>query len=872
MIFKYRIITLAVIGLISVAVIQSCNQTSTGTASGVTPPTPATVVSTNMCTSATTKIIDYGERALVATAGVRGAFSDIALNPVNNYPGFVFDDAGSLTLKFMYWDGTKYNFEIVSGGLTYQFVKVVYLTDGRPLVFWTNGATAIYMASRSTASVSAVGTWTVTAIDNVATTTARSVEATVSPANQVGVFYVNAAGTAARVILCNANCETASNYSGMGVVGNFITNTASATANSSDIKFCNVGGGVYHPYVVYPGTVNSIIARCQQASLTSCLTPANWANTGITDGTNATGVNALVAKLQIDPGAPAAFNVVARRTTGTEIRAYQQATGNCSTGALTFSATSRLVATGAAFANAYGSLTRDSSNRWHLMINDGTTAINYYNELTGNILSAWNTVNVVQTTTIGGAGATRGGMVVDSTNDQVLLTYGRTASGTPTQTIGNNVLAYSNCPVGGTGCLASTLASPSSAAGLTFGNTPLDVSGQVQLLTAQLPNAVSVAVSSLGRPAVAFIDNSIGSATTGRLKYRYRNGPLTTDAWSLSVIGTASSPHNVSMAFDHNNRPWIAYYDANPLRYFLVTNDQTDGSGVWVQYQFPVAAATAATLPAVNNVALAMAYTGTTAKPIMFISNSGAATKIVRSAIFDLATSSWSANTLIDTGTNNFSKMTADFDKTGKIVVAYHDTTNTAIRYSQSTNGGTVWTAAAAVITGVAGQGLELKLNPVSGLPAIAYYDRANNLVRYRYCTSAFATCDNTLNWANLGTGIVESTAGVSTLTALATDGLLSSSLTFSLDGYPWILYTGGAAGNGNLNLSTTSSTSTLFSGASTFIAGSNANITTPVVSTPANFGVGGWNATSVRSSATGSLHTAFIGPGNYLYMTSCGD
>ncbi len=762
----------------------------------------------------------------------------------------------------------------MSGGLTFQFVKIVYLTDGRPLVFWSNGATAIYMASRSTASVSTVGTWTVTAIDNVATTTARSVEATVSPANQVGVFYVNAAGTSARVILCNSNCETAANYTGMGVVGNFITNTASASANSSDIKFCNVGGGVYHPYVVYPGTVNSIIARCQQASLTNCLTPANWANTAITDGTNATGANSTVAKLQIDPDAPAAFNVVARRITGNEIRSYQQAAGNCAGGALTFSTTPRLIATGASLGNNYGSLTRDSSNRWHLMLNDGTGAINYFNELTGNVLNAWNTVSLVQTgTTIGAAGATRGGMVVNSTNDQILLTYGRTAAGTPTQTLGNIVLAYSNCPVGGVGCLASTLASPSSATDLTFGNTPLDVSGQVQLLTAQQPNAVSVAVSSLGRPAVAFIDNSIGSATTGRLKYRYRNGPLTSDAWSLSVIGTANSPHNVSMAFDHNNRPWIAYYDANPLRYFLVTNSQIDGSGVWVQYQFPVAAAVAATLPAVNNVALAMSYTGgATAKPIMFISNSGAGTKIVRSAIFDLATASWSANTLIDTGANNFSKMVADFDKTGKIVVAYHDTTNTAIRYSQSTNGGTSWTAASAVITGTAGMGLELKLNPVSGLPAIAYYERANNLVRYRSCTSAFASCNSLGNWVNLGTGIVESAAGVSTLSALATDGLLSSSLTFSSEGYPWIIYSGGATGNGNLNLSTTSSTSTLFSGASTLIAGSNANISTPVVATPANFGVGGWNAQSVRSSATGSLHTAFIGPGNYLYMTSCGD
>ena len=850
---------------------QSCSQSSTGTASNVTPQTPAAVVTTNMCTSATTKIIDYGERALVGTASVRGAFSDIALNPVNNYPGFVFGDAGAVALKFMYWDGSKYNFEIISGGLTYNFVKIVYLTDGRPLIFWSNGATAIYMASRSTASVSEAGTWTVAAIENVATMTTRSVEATVSPTNQVGVFYVNAAGTSARVILCSSGCENSANYSGMGVVGNFITNTASATAHSSDIKFCNVGGGVYYPYVTYPGTAQSLIGRCTQPTLSACLTPGNWTTATITDGTNTTGANQLVAKLHIDQGSAQAFNVVARRATGNEIRAYQQAAGNCSTGALTFSTTQRLIASGAALGNAYGNLARDSSNRWHLVLNDGTGSIRYFNELTGNLLAAWNTSNTVQTTTIAAAGFTHGGMVVDNSSDQIILTYGRTNGATPTQTIGNVVMAYSNCPTGGTGCGATTLGSASSATDMTFGNTPLDVSGQVQLLTAQLPNAVSVAVTSLGRPAVAFIDNSIGSATTGRLKYRYRSGPLSSDSWILSDIGTANSPHNVSLAFDHNNRPWIAYYDANTLRYFLVSNSQTDGSGVWNQYQFPVPAAAAATLPAVNNVALAMSYTGTTAKPIMFISNSGAATRIVRSAIFDLETETWSANTLIDTGVNLFSKMNADFDTSGKIVLAYHDTTNVGIRYSQSSNGGSTWTAAAAIIGGTAGMGLEIKLNPVSGLPAIAYYERATNLVRYKHCTSTFASCNNPLSWANLGAGIVESSAGVSTLTAAATDGLLSSTLTFTLDGYPWVIYSTGATGSANLNLSAVSSSSAVFSSPSTLIPGAHANTTTPAVATPANFAVGGWNAQSVRSSATGSLFTAFIGPGNYLYMTSCG-
>ena len=859
--------------------LHSCFDTSAGTVNNVTtpaitppvtPPSSGSNVTSNMCTTPTTKILDYGERSVAAAAGLRGTFSDTAINPVNDFPAFVYNDASMVGLKFLYWDGSKYNLEIVSAGLTYNFVKLVYLTDGRPLIFWSNGATAIYMASRASAGVTQ-STWTVSAIENVATMTTRAVEATVSPDNQVGIFYISAAQTSARVILCSANCETASNYSGMGVVGNSISNTASNSSNSADIKFCNAGSGVYYPYVVYPGTVNSIIARCTQSTLSSCLAPGNWANTAITDGTNATGANQFVAKLDIDSASSQPFHVVARRATGNEVRAYTQNTGNCATGAMTFHATSRSIATAATLANAYGSLARDANSKWHLVVNDGTTTLRYYNS-SGTITSTWNASGTVETTAIGAAGATRGGLAIDTNSDQLLLTYGRTAAGTPVQTLGNVVLAFSHCPAGATGCASTTLASPSSATGLVFGNIPMDVTGQVQLLTAQLPDTISVATTSTGRPAVAYIDFSGGAATTGRLKYKYRTGNLSTDAWTSFDIATANSPHNVSLAFDHNDQPWIAYYDANTLRYFLLTNSQTDGSGIWTPYQFPVANAAAATLPAVNNVALAMSYSAGVATPVMFISNSGAATRFIRSAQFNPTTETWSNNKLLDSGILQFSRLSADSNASGTVVLAYHDTSSGTVRYTQSVNGGASWTAAAQIISASMGMGLNVKLNPVSGQPALAFYERATNLVRYKSCTSALALCNSSANWVNLGNGIVESSAGVSGLTAAATDGLLNASLTFTVDGYPEVVYSNGAGGNGHLYYSATSASNPVFGTASLLHSSSNAVETTPVAATAANFGIGGWNATSVRSMATGSLFTAFIGPGNYLYMKSCGD
>lgn len=862
---------------------QSCFDTTAGTVSNitttpvttpVTPPVtpPSSVVTSNMCTAPTTKILDYGERSSAATVGLRGAFSDTAINPANGYPAFIYTDAGMVGLKFLYWDGTKYNLEIVSAGLTYNYVKLVYLSDGRPLIFWSNGLTAIYMASRSSASV-ATSTWTVTAIENVATMTTRAVEATVSPDNKVGVFYINAAGTSSRVILCNTNCETAANYTGMGAVGNFISGFASNTSNSADIKFCNAGSGVYYPYVVHPGVSTSTIARCTQSSLSSCLTPGNWQRTAITDGVNSAGAHQIVAKLDIDSTLPPPqpFNVVARRASG-ELRAYTQFTSDCATGGLSFSTTSRAIVSAATIANAYGSFARDSANRWHLIVNDGTTNIRYFNS-SGTITAAWSTTASAAVTTIGAAGATRGGLAVDSNSDQLLLTYGQTVAGLPAQTAGNIVLAFSNCPAGATGCASTTLASPSSATGLVFGNIPMDITGQVQLTAAQLPNTISIATTSLGRPAVAYIDFSTSATTTGRLKYKYRTGNLSSDAWTMNDIGTANSPHNVSLAFDHNNQPWIAYYDANSLRYFLLTNSQTDGSGIWAQYQYPAAAAAAATLPAVNNVALTMSYSAGVATPVMIISNSGSNPRFVRAAKFNPTTETWSNNSVLDsTGAYQFSKLSADFNASGTIVLGYHNATSGTVHYAQSTNGGASWTTATQIITGSMGMGLQIKLNPVSGNPALAFYERATNLVRYRSCTSALSLCTNSSNWVNLGNGIVESSAGVSGLTAAATDGLLNASLTFTVDGYPEIVYSNGAGSNGHLNYSSTSATSPYFSTASVLSSSYNAVETTPVAATPANFGIGGWNAISTRSMATGSLFTAFIGPGNYLYLNSCGD
>ncbi|MFS4459898.1 hypothetical protein [Bdellovibrio sp. HCB2-146] len=839
-------------------------------------PEPTPAANENLCQEPVTKVLDYGRKATAGTtAGLRGAFSDVTLNPVSSTPSVVFTDTGSLTLNYGYWDGSEFKYEVVAGGVTTNFPRLVFLSSGKPLIFWANGATAVYMAARNSASTTTASAWTVTAIETVATMTTRAVEVSVNELDQVGVLYISAVGTLARFIGCSSDCDSASNYVGMGAIANSISATASATNHSADIQWCNNGSDVFKPYVVFGGTANSQIARCASATLADCALPANWQTAVITDGTVATGANQVTTKLSIANTVDAPFHVVAK-TSASGIRAYAQNTGGCATGALTFSATSRQIVAGANVGNAWGKLHRDSQGRFHFVANEAQTNIRYFNQLTGDPLAAWSTVGNVETVGAAGlpaAGATRGSFVVDEGHDQLLMTYGRTAAVTPALTWANMVLAYNTCPSGGTGCLTSTLASPSNASGMVFGNAPLNSTGQIGLTTAQFPKSATIESTSDGIPAAAYVDFSVGSATTGVLKYAIRNGSSAASSWNNVTVPGPVSPQSVSLKFDHDDKPWIAYYDASSLRYFLATNTLTDGTGTWKTHQFPIGAVAAPILPGVNAVALAMSYTLGNAKPVMIVSNAGSVAKTVSTAVFNPGAENWTSVTTLDSGTAVTSKLSTDFDRAGNLVLAYYDTTNNAIRYSGSSSGGITWSSPASVITASGGMGLEIKLNPTNSRPAIAFYDRSVNLLRYRECTSDLATCHLSVNWGTLGSGVIDSTLGVSGLTAAATDGLLSLGLNFSSAGKIWLTFSRGSlSSNGSLMYSYTSQTfGGLFVTAAELHAGANAVISSPVAATPANYAVGGWSVGSSLSS-TGALHSLFIGPGNYLYYSSCGE
>ncbi|MFZ4402734.1 MAG: hypothetical protein ACOYOK_01415, partial [Pseudobdellovibrionaceae bacterium] len=347
----------------------------------------------------------------------------------------------------------------------------------------------------------------------------------------------------------------------------------------------------------------------------------------------------------------------------------------------------------------------------------------------------------IHTTTLNTAGGTNIGADLNTTSKQIISSYG-TAAGTFNITLG--VVDNYTSP-----------GDPGSASNV-YHQLPIDDSGQIQLSTTQINN-VAIAATSNGQPAAAWVDFSTGVATTGRLKYSLRSGRSATDPWKVFIVPgafAASAPQYPNLAFDHNDQPWIAYWDAQAAgagRFILATNTSQDGSGLWTSYQFPVLAAghgAPAAQPAANTPAIAMSYTNGVAVPVMIVIDNGT-TPAVKAASFNPTTSAWSAVTTIESlNANGAAFLTADWStSSNQIVVAYQSLRAGLVRvkYSASTDAGLTWPVNSSTAFSVSmitqGEGTTIKLNPLTGKPSIAYYDRTNARLFVADCT---ANCTGT--------------------------------------------------------------------------------------------------------------------------------
>ncbi|MEO5969830.1 MAG: hypothetical protein ABIQ95_07865 [Bdellovibrionia bacterium] len=830
--------------------LSSCSPVGTRFSPAATATTPTTAA-----TSCSTSVIDYGSKGTVLTTQ-RGLWSDLKIPPNNIFPAFAFYDGsatgGSLTLKFTYWDGNKYVIENVAGDSAVAagsatWVKLAFLSTGVPMIFWTTGGTNVKMAMRSAAITNSAGVWTSAVIDTVAGSLSRALEVSVSPLDQVGLVYLT--GTAvtgrARFIYCDQNCQSPSSFVAMTTIADTIeASNIVATQMQTGMAWCKNSESSYYPAVVYGGNAGASVryAVCRNP-LASCTVAAGWSLQTIAASAN------IANSLNIDSTVTGDNPKILTKNAG-NLQAFQvDQACNLAPASVTAGNT---FGTGATSGNAWLSLLKDSTGKFHVVANESTTSVRYHNSVTTNFsTTTWNTAGIVNTLTLAAAGAGGGGAAISSSTGNLYVSYG--AGAAPFNLAAGVVNDY-------------TIASNSASA--VYSNFFPDQTGHIQQTTSQTRN-VSVAATAGGVPAVAYVDFSIGSTVGAKLKYSLRSGTSASSTWPVYIIPGTGNPQYPSLAMDAHNKPWISYYDASIFRFYLVTNSSSDGSGTWIQYQFPLTAMTGnPTLPATNDTALAMQYsTPSTSYPVMFVINSSAGgTNGVKSSRLNPTTGMWSTVQTIDgLGASFASNLSVDFQtSTSSIAVSYLDLTTTRVEYNYTVDPTAVY-GTSAVISGAAqGQGLAVKINPSTLAPAISYFDYSNNKIFYASCSGTLVTCQSTGGWTPMS---IESGAGVSGLATGATGvlQLLQTSLTINSSGMATVLYPTGIGASGEIIMNTNSSGAF----AKTALAsGTNPNITG---ASAMNFALTGFNLSAVRTSRD-SLVAVYVGPGNWLYTTSCGD
>lgn len=783
-------------------------------------------------------VVDYGTKGVVVGT-VRGVYSDVAMIPNTTNPAVAFADVAALGVKVSYWNGSAFSTEMVSAG-TATWVKIVFLSNGKPAVFWTTGGTTVLAAFRS-AALGTAGTWTTGIIDTVASGTSRGLSVSVSPLDEIAITYLSLATTAgrARFLYCDAPCSSPGAFQAMSATENIEAANITANEMGVGVAWCKASATEYYPAVTYSlsTAAGTRYAICQQSNLASCLAAANWTKQSIVTTTSL--VN---SQLHLDSSVVGDVPKAIVKTAAGLVLYQMNGSTPCTSPPTAFTAGSTLG--GANTGTAWASLLKDSTGKWHVAANESTTSARYFNSQTTNIAGVWNAVGTVQTATLNSVTASSAGAAISASDGKLHIAYGINAAPFSVQ-------------------LSTTSDYTAASSAAVFTSQFPDATGNVLMTAAPVRN-VSQAITATGRAASAYVDFSAGTVTAGRLKYAIRSGTSAASSWTNVTVPGPTNPQFPSIAFDGNNKPWIGYFDQTINRFYLATNSSTEGTGTWSIYTFPAAPTGTYTLPAANETAMAMYKSGSTYYPVMLVLDSTNATTTagVKSAMLNPSTGTWSnvrdSSPVHALGASDGNSLSADFDASGNIVASYWDITGTRVNYFHTANGGQSWTSAHSVSSAGDGEGASIRLNPVTGYPSVAYFDRANNRAYYNVCANAPSTCA-TGGWAPT---LLEAGLGVSGLTT-STAQALRAGIGFDSSGNASIAYPTGQAGSGSLRLCEASGSN--FS-CSTISNGAGGNT---VGAAAVNYGVSGWNVQLDRNSS-GGLSATYIGPGGWLYNYSC--
>ena len=804
--------------------LASCQAPSTSPSSSSSSSGGGGTTAAPALTNCTTSLIDTGQKGNVA-AVVRGLYSDTKMIPGTTNPSTAFVDQFALVIKFSYYNGSEFVTEPVASDGTGAFVRLAYQTNGIPMVFWTFG-TNLKVAIRSAAPGTA-GTWNAGVIDTGVAP--RAVEVSVNPLNQVIVGFMTDTATTGhpKFVYCSSSCTSASAFQTM-TPNPYIENSAITAAQTAiGVAWCQASASTYYPALAYSANGATHYATCLN-TLPNCLNSANWTTSNIAATTSVSN------KLLIDPtivgDVPKAMFY-----NGSGVTPYIMGTTACSSAPVAFTA-----GTSMGTANSgtnWMTVLKDSTGKFHLMANESTTAVKYYNSTSTTFTGAWNASSAVETTTL--ASPAGSGADIDNTTDGIYTSYGITVA--PYDIHMSRVENYTT----------------SSAAAL-FSTFVPDGTGNMQMNYGMQRN-IAAAATSGGTPAVAYVDFSVGSATNEKLKYAIRSGSTSTSPWDWNLVPDTLSPEFPSLVLDSNNEVWIGFFDASTNKFYLANNGSSLGTGSWSIFQFPLVPSGAPVgAPAANHTALAMIN----GNPMLITIDNNATSKGVHAAIFNSSTRVWSTPVTVDaltTGAAGAAFLSADSDSNGNVVIAYQDLSLAKVKYAY-TNGGSTWSTPLAVSQVNQGPGTTIKINPANDQPTIAYYDQVNNYVIYNACSNSIANCASS-GWSPT---TIENAAGVSGLPA-STFGLLSAALEFATDGTAYILYPRGISNDGNLIMWNNAGGQSETTKAAYGTNGSLSGAPNP------NYAVAGWDVATTRNAA-GGVTAAYVGPGDWLYATSCGD
>lgn len=801
------------------------------------PPDETPIESVPVSTQCTTTPIDRGLKG-VTSGTTRGVFSSVQPIPGGG-PSVAYTDTGSVTLKFTYWNGSDFITEVVSGDGAGLWVEHGFLSTGIPIIVYGHGA--YLKAAMRTAPIGEVGTWNVSVID--VGIVARTASLSISPLDQVNVTWLtrNTSAGRPRFVFCPAGCTSLTQFQTMNT-STYIENT-NIVANQFTIGtgWCNAGSGVYYPAAVYSGNTNRVrYAVCRKADLNECLSSASW---DLQDVVTASSVS---SRLLLDPSVVGDVPKVVSLRPSTGIKTYlMNGSTACSVAPTTFTQNAATLG-GANSGNKWIDVMKDPSGKFHVVANENNTGVRYYNSTSNDFIGTWNPVGIIENVTL--AATSGGGAYLDPETQSIFSAYGQSASYYDLKL--SQIRDYSI---------------PSNTSTTAYYYP--DLNGGVLLSGTHYRN-IRVRKRKDGVVGAVYVDYSVGTVAGAKLKFALRSGTAPEDTWNVVQIPGTQTPHYPSLAFDTNLRPWISYFEAGNNRFHLARNSKVDGTGTWQKFEFPAVPAGAPTaLPAANDTSLVFRKQESETHLVMLVIDNNAGSRGVKAARFNPQTLLWSSvQTLDPLSTSGGAHLSSAADSNGNIVATFHDLTESKARYSYS-NDGVSWPAGGFIFTGAGkGAGVRVAINPISGLPAAAYYDRATNRLYFSECTQSISDCHSG-GWSE--TLIENNTLGISGLTA-AQEQLLSAPIRFRPDGVAVVLYSRGAGSTGDLILASNLEDGTVGGNFSTSSIFSGVSPNLPSAA-PVNYGMGGWVPTMAINTSQ-SITALHVGPGNWLYATRCGN